>query len=75
VCVNEPGAGRPKVNVSIANVGLAFAEGFHLSAMEDQPGLMSLKNMVVIGGGAVLCDDLLARLSGFISLFRRLGHN
>jgi hypothetical protein len=43
--------------------------------MKDQAGLMPLKNMVVIGGRAVLSHDLLAGLSGLLCIFGRLGHN
>jgi hypothetical protein len=43
--------------------------------MKDQAGLMFLKNMVVIGGRAVLGDDLLAGLGGLLCFFGRLGHN
>jgi hypothetical protein len=60
VCVNEPCAVGLEIDVSIANVRFALAEGLDLGAMKDQASLMFLKNLVVIGGGAVLRDDVLA---------------
>jgi hypothetical protein len=66
VCVNQPGAVGLEIDVGVANVGLALTKGFDLGTVEDQTGLMSLKNMVVIGGGAVLGDDVFAGLCGLL---------
>ena len=73
--VNEPSAVGLEIDVGIPDVGFALAEGLDLSAVKDQAGLMFFKNMVVIGGGAVLCDDLLPGLRLLLCLFGRLGHN
>ncbi len=75
MCVNQPRAGGLEIDIGIADIGFAFAEGFDLGAMKDQAGLMFLKNMVVIRGRAILRDDLLARLRGLLGLLGRLDHN
>jgi hypothetical protein len=43
--------------------------------VKDQTSLKSVQNMVVIRGGAVLRDDLLAGLPGLFRFFRGFGHN
>jgi hypothetical protein len=75
VRVNKPCAVGLEIHIRIADVGFAFPEGFNLRAVEDQSGLMFFKNMVVIGSGAVLRDQLLAGFCGLLCFFRRLGHN
>src|SRR5271165_2552224 len=51
-----------KVHEGIANVGFALAQSFHFGAMQHQARFELLKNVVVVGSGAILRDDLLARL-------------
>jgi hypothetical protein len=75
VRVNEPCAAGLEIHVGVAYVGFALAEGLDLSAVKDEAGLMPFKNMVVIGGGAILSDDLLARFGGLLSFFCRYSHN
>src|SRR6266700_418576 len=75
VRVHEPCAVGLEIDIGIANVGFAFPEGLDLRAVKHQAGLMFLKNMVVIGCGAVLRDDVLARLGGLLCIFRGFSHN
>src|SRR5215471_4923017 len=71
--VDKVGAAGLEVHVSIADIGLAFAEGFHFGAVEDQAGLEPFEKMIVIGGSAVLRDDLLARPFGLLASFSTFG--
>jgi hypothetical protein len=75
VCVNQPSAMRLEIHVGVADVGLAFAQGLDLGAVKYKASLMSLKNMVVIRGRAILGDDLLAGFRGLLCLFGRFSHN
>ena len=79
VGINEEGAGRLEVNVSITNIGFSFAKSFHLGAVQHEAGFELLKYVVIVGGGTVLRDDLFA---GFLGIFAALvwafgwlGHN
>jgi hypothetical protein len=42
--------------------------------MEDQAGFIALEEVVVVGGGAVLGDDLLFGLVGLFGFFGRFRH-
>ena len=74
VGVDEPGAVGLEVDKGVADVCFSFAKGFDLGAVKDQTGLELLKQMVVVGGGAVLGDDLvLFLLLDFSGFFGGLG--
>src|SRR5208337_1427667 len=78
VGVDEKSAAGFEVHVGIANVGFAFAQGFHFGAVQDETGFQLFKNMVVVRRRAILRDDLFARLLGVLALTRftgRLHHN
>ena len=80
VRVDEICPARLEIDISIADVCFTFAQSFYFGAVQHEARFELLKNMVVVRGGAILRDDLLARLSvfalGAISRFVRwLGHN
>src|SRR5271157_1910298 len=78
VRVGEVSAAGLEVHVSVANVGLAFAEGFDFRAVQHQSRFQLLKDMIVVGSGAVLGDDQVAGASGIFALLgflSWLGHN
>src|SRR5215472_14880972 len=80
VGVDQIWAAGLEVHIGVADVGLAFAQRFHFGAVQDQPGFELFKKVIVVGGGAILRDDLLARLGALftlrlLSVFRRPGHN
>src|SRR5579864_4179921 len=87
VSVDEKGAAGLEVHVGVTDVGLAFAQGFHFGAVKDEARLHLFEDMIVVRGGAILRDDLLAGLLRGLALLRalsgtalhgftsRLGHN
>ena len=58
VRVDEPRAAGLEVDVGVADIRFAFAQGFHFGAMEDQAGFKLVEQMIVVRGDAVLRDDL-----------------
>jgi hypothetical protein len=74
VGVNEPGAGGFEIHVSIADIRLSLAKGFYFRAVENQSGLISLEQMVIVGGRAVLRHNLLFAFFGLFGLFWWFGH-
>src|ERR1700674_1578506 len=75
VRVHKPSTIGPKIDVSVANIRLSFAQGRYFCTVENQPRLMFLEDKVVVGSGAVLRHDLFARLLGFLLGFLGwLGH-
>lgn len=78
VRINEKSAAGLKVHVGIADIGFAFAQSFYFRAMQHQAGFQLLKDMVIVGSGAILRDNLfLGRFSvlGPLGFFDWLGHN
>src|SRR5260370_176629 len=67
--------GGLELEIRIVDIGVALAKSLEFGAMKAQAGVMFLKNMVVIGGRAVLGDNLFAGLRGLLCFFGRLGHN
>ena len=66
VAVYQPSLAGANLGVGLAERCLAFPEGLDLGAYQDQACLELVEQLVVIGGGAVLGDDLdvlLLRLS------------
>jgi hypothetical protein len=59
VGIDQPRPAGLEIDEGVTDVRFAFAKGFDLGAVEDQPGLESLEQVVVVGGGAILSDDLL----------------
>src|SRR5713226_6621668 len=74
VGVDQPGATGLEIDVGVADIGLPLAKGFYFGAMEDQAGIIALQEMVIVGSGAVLRDDLLFGLVGLFGLFGRFRH-
>ena len=72
VGVDQEGAAGLEIHVGVADVGLAFAQSLHLSAMKDQARFHLFKDVVVVRGRAVLRDDLFARLVRIFTLFGAL---
>jgi len=86
VGVDEKRATGLEIHVGVADVGFAFAEGFDFSAVKDEACLHPFEDVVIVGGGAILRDDFLARLfrvfallgallGALPGLLSRLGHN
>src|SRR5580704_10555204 len=76
VGVDEPGAAGLEVDKGVADVCFSFAKGFDLGAVKDHASLEPLQQVVVVGGGAVLGDDLiLFLLFRFFGLLGWLGHS
>src|SRR5208283_2773935 len=73
VGVGKESAAGLEVHISIANVGLAFAEGLHFRAVQHETSFQLLKNMIVVGSGAILRHDKLARAFGILALLGFLG--
>src|SRR6266702_5456810 len=72
VSIDEKRAARLEVHVGVADVGLAFAEGFDFGAVKDEACLHFFEDVIVVRGRAVLRDDFFAGLFGVLSLFREL---
>jgi hypothetical protein len=51
-----------------------LAKGFYFRAVENQSGLISLEQMVIVGGRAVLRHNLLFAFFGLFGLFWWFGH-
>ena len=80
VGVHEERATGLEIHVGVADVGLAFAEGLHFGAMEDEAGFEAFEDVIVVGGRAVLGDDLFGGPGGLFTLrllgvFGGPGHN
>ena len=82
VGVDEERAAGLEIHVGVADVGFAFAEGFHFGAVKDEARFHLFEDVVVVGGGAILRDDSFARLLGVFALLGALpgllswlGHN
>ena len=82
VGVDEKRAAGLEVHVGVANVGFALAEGLDLGTVKDQPRFDLFEDVVVVRSGAILRDDLFARLLRVLSflgalpgLLGRLSHN
>ena len=80
--VDEEWAAGLEVDVGVADVGLAFAKSLHFGAVKDESRFHLFEDVIVIRGGAVLRDDLFARVFGVLrfllalsGLGGRLGHN
>ena len=80
--VDEEWAAGLEVDVGVADVGFAFAEGLHFGAVKDESRFHLFEDVIVVGRGAVLRDDLLARVLGVLpfllalpGLRSWLGHN
>ena len=72
VGVDEERAAGLEIHVGVANVGFAFAESFHFGAVKDEACFHPFEDVVVEGGGAILRDDLFARLFGVLALLGAL---
>src|SRR5579863_7102007 len=82
VGVDEEGAAGLEVDVSVADVGFAFAKSLHFGAVKDEARFHLFEDVIVVRGGTVLRDDLLARVLGALRFLLalcgpggRLGHN
>jgi hypothetical protein len=69
VGVHQPRAAGFEIDVGVANIRLSFAKSFHFGAVKDQPGFIPLQQMIIVGGGAILRDDLLLAFFGLFRLF------
>ena len=69
--IHEPRFPAPYFGVGVAKRSLAFPEGFHLCADENKACFEFIEQFVVVGGRAVLGDDLDALKVPF---FRRRFH-
>ena len=58
MAVNQPSLAAANLGEGIAKGGFAFAEGLDLGAHEYQSCLEVIAEGVIVGGGAVLGDDL-----------------
>ena len=82
VGVDEERTARLEVDIIVADVGFAFAEGLDLVAVKDESRFHLFEDVVVVRGGAVLRDNFFARLLRILGLagalpglLGRLGHN
>jgi hypothetical protein len=84
VGIDQPRPAGLEIDEGVAVVRFALAKGFDLGAVQDQTGFESLEQVVVVGGGAILSDDLLllslfgfaCGLTGGFARFRGgLGHS
>jgi len=74
VSVDQPGATRLEIDESVADIRLSFAKGLHFRAVENESGLIFLKQMIIVGGGAILRHNLIFAFFGLVGLFGRLRH-
>ena len=82
VGVDEERDAGLEVDVSVADVGFAFAKGFHFGAEKNESRFHLFEDVIVVGSGTVLRDDLFARVLGVLRFLRALsglgrwlGHN
>src|SRR5579859_939067 len=75
VCVNQPCAAGLEIDIGIADIRFPFAQGLHLGAMQDQAGLKSVQQVKIVGGGAILGNNLLAGFASLLGFLRGLRHN
>ena len=87
VGVDEKRAAGLEVHVGVADVGLAFAQGFHFGAVKDESRFHLFEDVIVVRSRAILRDYFFARLLGVLAFLRallgttphgftsRLGHN
>ena len=82
VGIHQKRAAGLEVNIGIADVGLAFAESLDLGAVKNESRFHPFEDVIIVGGRAVLRDDLFARLLGVLALLGNLpgftswlGHN
>ncbi len=76
VAIHQPDAGSADFGVSIPEVRFAVAQSFHFGARQRHAGLHLLEQVVVVGSGAILGNDLLPRcilFGGFLSGFSHEG--
>ena len=70
----QPGATRLEIHISVSNIRFALAERFDLCAVKHQPGLKLIKNVIVVGGRAILRHDQLFNLISLpgLAIFSRV---
>ena len=70
VAIHQPDAGAAHLGIGIAQVGLALAQRLYLGAGQRHSGFHLFEQVIVVGGGAILGNDLRARgifFVGFLS--------
>ena len=70
VGIFEKSAAGFEVDKSIANISFSFAKGFYFGPMQHQASFQLLKNMIIVGSGAILRDNLFTR---FLRVFAPVG--
>ena len=74
VGVYEPGAAGLEIDISIANIRFSLAKSLDFGTVEDETGLITLEQMIIVRGGAILRHDLFFAFFGLFGLFRWFGH-
>ena len=67
-----------EIHKGIANIGFAFPQGLHFGTVEDEPCLHLFKDVIIVGGRAVLRDNLVGcrfRVLGLLRFLFRMNHN
>ena len=68
--VHQPGAAGFEIDIGVTDIRLSFAKGLYFRAVKHQSGLIFLQQMIIVGGGAILRDDLFFRLVGLLGFSR-----
>ena len=76
MAVHQPDVAAADLGVGVAQIGFAGAQRFYLGAGKRHARFHFFEQVIVVGGGAILGNDLHARLHLFAlsGFFRRLGH-
>ena len=69
VAVHQPDVAAAHFGVGVAQIGLAVAQRFHLGARKDHARFHFFEKVIVVGSGAILGNDLLARRHLFYWFF------
>src|SRR5690349_11470620 len=72
--IHQPHAGAAHFRIGISQVGFALAQSFYFGADQSHARLHFFEQVVVVRGGAILGNNLLAGCIFFASFFAGFGH-
>jgi len=74
VAIHQPDAGAAHFGVGVSQVGFAFAQRFDFGPRQRHACFHLFQQVIVVGGGAILGNDFLARGIFFASFLSGFGH-